>query len=130
MSWESTGRWRRVDFQAIDPIVSSTETFSLQRGQWPPWAQPLDQMERLWVYCPDAENAPAVPGSTATVVARILTERYDEKDHPKPYNYTFYLIAQGRNGGYHQSPPIRTSDPEHHSSGPAEWLDAYGPPPV
>lgn len=40
-------------------------------------------MQRIWVYCPDGENAIGVLGSTATVVARLLTERKDPKDAPE-----------------------------------------------
>jgi hypothetical protein len=86
-------------------------------------------MQRLWVYCPDDENPLNVPGSTVTVVMRLLTERYDPND-TQPYNYNFYLFAKTTDGRLFQSPPIRTTDPPHQSSTPPQWLDAYGPAPL
>ncbi len=50
-------------------------------------------MNRLWLYCPDDENPLGVPGSTAKVVGRLLTERIDQKDAPDVYNYNFYMIG-------------------------------------
>lgn len=128
-NWNSTETWKQVEFPAVQPIIGSNQTFRLELPRWPPWAQHSTQMQRLWVYCPDEENAIAVPGSTATVLARILSERHDAKDEPRPYNYNFYLFAQTTDGRLFQSPPIRTSLPPHHSSEPPAWLDAYGPPP-
>ncbi len=128
--WQSTGDWAQVDIPAIEPLISSNQTVGLDPVHWPGWAQGSTQMNRLWVYCPDDENAPSVPGSTVKVVARLLTERVDQKDAPEIYNYNFYMIAESSDGRYFQSPPIKTTDPPHRSTAPAQWLDASGPPPI
>ena len=128
--WQSTANWKPVEFPAVGQLLASNQSFQLPTQYWPHWDHTSTQMQRMWVYCPDAENGISVPGSTATVVARLLTERYDTKDHPKPYNYNFYLYAQATDGRLYQSPPIRTADPKHRSSAPPEWLNAYGPPPI
>lgn len=129
LDWQSTGTWREVKFPVVSGLLSSNQTFRLEPNHWPAWAHSSTQMQRIWVHCPDAENPIGVPGSTATVVARLLTERNDPKDVPETYNYNFYLYAQSTDGRLFQSPPIRTSDPKHRSTAPPEWLNAYGPPP-
>jgi hypothetical protein len=128
--WRSTEEWKQVQMPVVEELLGSNQTFGLDRADWPSWAQASTQMQRLWVFCPDDENAMGVPGSTAKVVARLLTERYDTKDDPRPYNYNFYLFAQSTDGRLFQSPPITTTDPRHHSTGPPQWLDLYGPPPL
>jgi hypothetical protein len=62
------------------------------------------------------------------VVATLLTEGIDPKDAPKIHNYNFYLIAETTGGEYFQSPPIRPSNPTHHSSSPSTWFEGIGPP--
>ena len=126
---QSTGDWKPVEFGVVDGILGSNQTFRLEKAHWPSWAHCSTQMQRLWVYCPDQENSPAVPGTTANVVARLLTERYDSKDF-RSYNYNFYLISRSTDGRLYQSPPIRTSEPQHHSSAPPDWLESIGPPPL
>lgn len=127
--WQSTGNWKPVDFEAVEPLLSSNQTFQVDRAQWPAWAQESTQMQRLWVYCPDADSPIQPAGVNATVVARALAERYDSKD-TKPYNYNFHLFALSTDGHLYQSPPIRTTLPAHHETTPPGWLDAYGPPPL
>ena len=128
MQWYSTKRWKPADFPVVQDLISSNETFQLDQQHWPPWANASTQMRRLWIYCPDEENQQHVPGSTTTMIARLLTEREDQKDAPQVYNYNFYMYAQATDGSIYQSPPIRTNLPPHRSSEPPEWLDAYGPP--
>ena len=128
--WSSTQAWKEIDFPVVEELLGSNQTFGLDHNHWPDWAQSSTQMQRLWVYCPDDENELGVPGSTAKVVARLLTERYDTRDEPRPYNYNFYLFALSTDDRLFQSPPIRTTDPRHHSSDSPEWLDSYGPPPL
>ena len=80
----------------------------------------------MWVYCP--ADPMASTATTAAIVARILSERRDPKDR-KQYNYNYYLVAESSNGGFFQSPPFKTSDLDHHSSGPHSILDSYPPAP-
>lgn len=127
--WQSTGNWKNVELRVVETIVGSNQTFQLDETRWPSWANSSTQMQRLWIYCPDEENPLHIPGSTAKVVARLLTERYDSKD-PYPYNYNFYMIAESTDGWLYQSPPIRTTEPKHQSSEPPDWLESYGPPPI
>ena len=118
--------WTPLELPAFNAARNSTQTFQLAREQWPTWAQRSTQMQRLWIYCP--LGGIASTATTASVVGRILTERWDRKDHPRPWNYNYYLLAEST-AGIFQSGPLRTTDPAHHSSGQPPELDAYAPPP-
>ena len=119
--------WTPLDLPIYNTIRGSTQTFYLARESWPQWARDTTQMRRLWVYCPGTPSPSTA--TTAAVVGRILTERFDRKDHPSSYNYNYYLIAESTSGVAFQSGPLRTTDPPHHSTGPADSLDAYQAPP-
>jgi hypothetical protein len=121
--------WKPVDMQSLDSILGSGQTCALPRAHWPGWTRSTTQLERLWIYCPDDETPITSHATTAGIIGRLLTERYDRKDQPKPYNYNFYFLAQSTSGEVFQSGPMRTVSPAHHSSAPPEWLDRYGPPP-
>ena len=125
----STESWKQIRLPAFQGYAGSNETYELDRSHWPSWAHGSTQFERIFVYCPDYENQISSQ-TTASIVGRLLTERYDIKDQPKPYNYNFYMLVLSTGGQVYQSPPIVTSSPPHHSSEPASWLNAYGPPPV
>lgn len=120
--------WKPVDLPVIEDALGSGLTFELPSSHWPSWAQSSTQLQRLWVYCPDEETTITSSGTTAEIIGRLLTERYDPKDLPKPYNYNFHLLAESSAGGYLQSPPFRSSDPTHHSSAPPDWLESYESP--
>ena len=120
--------WTPLDLPAFDKIRGSTQTYQLPRPSWPRWAQDSTQMQRLWVYCPPTPISSTV--TTAAVVGRFLTERFDRKDHPHSFNYNYYLLAESTAGRIFQSGPLLSTDPPHHSTGPAPSLDAYGPPPA
>lgn len=124
--WNSTSDWKAVDLDIADSIIASSQTAPLDRSRWPRWAG--TQTQRVFVFAPDEENPFQVPGSTAQIVAGILTERYDSKD-VKPYNYNFYLIAGSTGGQYYMSPPIRPNEVGHHSSGPITLPESFGQPP-
>lgn len=128
-NWKSTGEWKRIELDVLESVAGTTQTYRLSMQQWPSWANSLTQMNGLWIYAPDAKNRLQVPGSTASIVARLLTERHDVKDS-KPFNYNFYLIAESTDGQLYQSPPIRTVDPAHHSTKRPDWLERCGPPPI
>ncbi|PYP94408.1 MAG: hypothetical protein DMD38_15815 [Gemmatimonadetes bacterium] len=118
--------WTPLDLPAFNQVRNSTQTYLLPREKWPKWAQLSTQMQRLWIYCPPSGIASTA--TTAAVVGRMLTERFDRKDYPRPFNYNYHLLAESTAGAF-QSGPLRTTDPPHHSSEPAPALDAYGPPP-
>ena len=122
--------WKSIDLPVLERLVGSGQTYQLPSTSWPSWAHASTQFRRVWIYCPGPSNPLASTGTTAAIVGRILTERYDPKDHPRPFNYNFYLLTESTGGRAFQSGPIRTSDPLHHSSAPSTWLDTYGPPPV
>ena len=124
--WNSTGEWKAVDFDKVDSIMRSNQTVLLDKCYWPGWAS--SHTLRVFVFAPDEENPLQVPGSTAQIVAGLLTERYDSKDL-KPYNYNFYLIAGSTGGQHYMSPPIRPNDVRHHSSGPIVLPKSFGQPP-
>ncbi len=97
---------------------------------WTPLDLPAFDTVRgcLWVYCPPTPISSTA--TTAAVVGRFLTERFDRKDHPHSFNYNYYLLAESTAGRIFQSGPLLSTDPPHHSTGPAPSLDAYGPPPA
>ena len=119
-----------ISWTPLDPtfnlVRNSTQTYALPRKTWPDWARRSTQMRRLLIYCPPGGIASTA--TTANVVGRILTERFDAKDDPRPWNYNYYLLAETTRGVF-QSGPLRTTNPPHHSSGPPPDLDAYGGPP-
>ena len=106
------------------------ETYALPSEHWPTWGHSSTQFERMWLYCPDADNPVTSKETTAAVVGRLMTERHDVKDEPRPYNYNFYLVVESTDGRAFQSGPMRTSDVSHHSSQPHAILDGYDPPPL
>lgn len=134
MKWQSTGNWTPVQINVAEAAIASTETYELDRTQWPNWALSSTQTQRMFLYGPDEGYGRSVSGSTVAVIGRLLTERYDPKDTPLNYNYDIYLLTESTGGVYHQSPPIRTSELidglKHHSSGPPALLDSCGPAPI
>jgi hypothetical protein len=121
-------KWKRVDLPFLDGVVGSGQTYLLPSEQWPEWARGNPQFRRIAVYCPDPASPLASTATTAAVIARMITERYDERDWPKPYNYNAYLVVESTRGDVYQSEPIRPAAPPHHSSG-STWLDGLEPPP-
>ena len=118
-------KWKQVELPALQPLLKSDQTTLLPSTSWPAWARESTQVKRLWAYCP--KNPGTIPSThtTVAVVARLLAERYDHKD-AKPWNYNYYLLLQSTDGRIFQSPPLRTTDLDHHSSGP---LSIIGPGP-
>lgn len=125
-TWNSTGDWKAVDLDVVNSIVGSNQAVTLDKSCWPTWAS--TQTQRLFIFGPDEENPLNVPGSTARIVAGLLSERYDSKDQ-KPYNYNFYLVAESTGGQHYMSPPIRPINMRHHSSGPITLPESFGSPP-
>jgi len=123
-------KWKPVDLPFLERIAGSGQSYLLPSTSWPPWATQSTQFRRILIYCPDAANPVPSTETTAAVIGRFLTERYDVKDLPKPFNYDFYLLVESTSGGAYQSAPIRAEVPAHHSSAPSTWFDGYGPPPV
>lgn len=124
----SRGSWTPVELPILTTIQLTTEAQELSRVNWPAWATRSSQFNRILVYWdkPGSELQ-AASTSTGTLTA-LLTERLDPKDAPKIFNYNLYLIAQTTDGRLFQSPPIRPSNPAHHSSSPSTWFDELGSP--
>ena len=109
-------RWTETAFPILDSAFLTTQMFELDRSFWPQWATRSTQFERMWVFTPISSQ---IPGgmSTAQVVGKLLTERFDQKDD-NPFNYNYYIILRTTEGKYLQSSPIKTTDIDHHSSSP------------
>ncbi|MDP1808015.1 MAG: hypothetical protein Q8L35_00570, partial [Actinomycetota bacterium] len=99
--WNSTGNWKPIDGDLVNSMIGSNQIAPLEKSHWPAWASA--QTQSIYIFGPDQENPLTVPGSTARVVAGLLTERYDSKDL-KPHNYNFYLVAITTGGQYYMSP--------------------------
>ena len=122
--------WKRIDLPILNELIGSGQSYALPSSHWPSWARGEQQFRRIAIYCPDPTQSLASTATTARVIGRLLTERYDPKDLPEPFNYNFYLLTQTTRGEIFQSGPIPTTDPLHHSGSASTWLDTYGPPPV
>ncbi|MCX4188350.1 hypothetical protein [Methylophaga sp. OBS4] len=123
----STSKWTSLDFPAISSIRRSTMPTKLPRDKWPAWASSSTQFNRILSY-------PFIPAEvklestlpSSIIAATLLTERIDIKDKPKVYNYNIYLMAESTDGKLYHSPPIRTTNPSHHSTAPSTWFDSVG----
>lgn len=113
--------WKRVEIPEIQPLLGSGLTYLLPTTGWPTWARRSTQFERVWAYCPGGSAGLASTYTTATVVARLLTERFDRKDE-RPYNHNYHLLVQTTDGAFYQSPPLRTTDIDHHTSAPLQLV--------
>ena len=122
--------WKRIEFPIFNELVGSGQTYDLPTTSWPSWARGQGQFRRILIHCPEADKPLAPTMTTAAVIGRLLTERYDLKDLPKPFNYNFYLLTETTRGELFQSAPIPTTDPLHHSASASTWFNSYGPPPV
>ena len=116
--------WKRVEIPEIQPLLGSGQTVLLPTTGWPKWAHDSTQFERIWAYCPGTSAGLPSTYTTATVVARLLTERFDRKDE-RPYNHNYHLLVKTSDGAFYQSPPLRTTDIDHHTSTPLQLGDIY-----
>jgi hypothetical protein len=128
-NWKSTGEWKEIELDIARSIIGSTQVFEVSRPYWPSWAHSSTQMNRLWIYEPSSSIGKQVPSSDIHIVAHLITERVDPHDK-KPLNFNLYLIAESTDGRHYQSPPLRTTDPVHHSTGVPKWLEDCDPPPI
>lgn len=120
--------WKPISFSVCKEIESSTDVHELSRGKWPMWAQTSTQFNRILIYSHQADIRVNTTSPSTGIIAALLTERIDLKDAPHIYNYNIYLIVETTDGRFFQSPPIRPSDPVHHSSSPSTWFDNLGSP--
>jgi len=123
----STSEWKPIDLPVLqDPLSSGIR--ELARDHWPQWATSSTKFNRIWMVSGDAgRNLGSTAPSTA-IRGALLTERIDQKDDPKIYNYNVYLIAETTDGRHFQSGPIAPSEPTHHSSSPSTWFEGLGSP--
>jgi hypothetical protein len=124
----STSTWKPVDLPILKTVQLTTATIELSRPQWPNWAASSTQFNRMFAYCPNLSSELHSSSLSTANLTALLTERIDQKDYPKLFNYNIYLIAETTDGRLFQSPPIIPTDPEHHSSAPSTWLNNLGTP--
>jgi len=111
-----TRTWSPIDASVVDPILRSGCTYELPRDIWP-FGSTESQFLRMFIYGLAAnEETPSV-ATTALVVARLLSERFDSKD-TQPINYDWYSIMQRSDGAFFQSGPHKDIDFGHHLSSP------------
>jgi len=122
--------WKPVQLSILEQLANSGQTCLLPKQYWPVWAHRSTQFEQIWIHCPNEHERIKSDLTTAEITARLITERFDIKDDPKPLNYNYYLLVRTTDGQVFQSGPLRTSDILHHSSERSSDLDAYGPPTV
>jgi hypothetical protein len=126
VTYSSTASWTVIDLPVLEQIKRSTDLRELSRSKWPSWTHGSTQFNRILGYATCANAGSTLP--TTGIVATLLVERIDPKDAPKVMNYNFHLIAESTDGRIFQSPPIRPTDPKHHSSAPSTWFDNLGSP--
>ncbi len=113
--------WTTLPAAVFESILGSGCTYEFQRPEWPNWARGAPQVQRVIAYAlAPGETIPSIQ-TTGTVVARLLTERYDPKDEA-PFNYNWYAVVQSSNGAFYQSGPHRDVDFGHHLSRPISNL--------
>jgi hypothetical protein len=109
--------WTELSATAFAPIIGSGNTRELLRNDWPAWAQNAPQVQRLWIYgLATNETIPSLQ-TTAKVVARLVTERFDAGDR-EPNNYNWYAVVKITDDRYLQSGPHNNIDFGHHLAQP------------
>jgi hypothetical protein len=113
--------WTPFESGAFAPIHKSGLTYELQPAQRPAWGRASAPFLRFFAYAllPD-ETVPSVQ-TTGTVVARMLSERYDPKDEA-PYNYNWYWVVKSSDGRLFHSGPHRDVDFGHRLHQPISSL--------
>lgn len=124
----TTSKWKPIDASVVSGLHLTTDYCELPRSQWPAWASQSTSFTRLAVCGVPVQGTIGSTSPSTGIVAALLTERVDPKDHPKILNYNVYLIAQTTDEKLFQSPPIVPTDPAHHSSSPSTWFNAVGSP--
>ncbi len=114
--------------QVLKTVERTTDARELSRENWPSWASRSTHFNRILAFSIPADSNLQSLSPYTGILTALLTERIDLKDDPRKYNYNIYLIAQTTDGHLYQSPPIKTSDPAHHSSAPSTWFDKLGSP--
>ena len=128
VTYLSTSAWKPIEPPILKEIQLTTDARELSRAHWPSWAVASTQFNRLLAYSRQAESNLHVTSPSTGILAALLTERIDSKDAPQIYNYNIYLIVETKDGKLFHSPPIRPSDPTHHSSSPSTWFNGLGSP--
>ena len=114
-------RWTSIDVTRLKPILSSGNTCEVPRENWLPWMQQAPQLRRFFAYAlRPGEDVPSLRTSSQ-VVARLLTERLDEKDE-EPFNYDWYGVVQSSSGSYYLSGPHKDIDFGHHLAQPVSAI--------
>jgi hypothetical protein len=112
--------WTPIDFPFLGADLPTTQICEIPQSSWPAWAVGSRQFTGFWVHLPTSTEYKATM-TTAAVIAKLITERYDHKDEA-PWNYNYHLIARTTDGNYLQSGPLKTTDIDHHSSAPTSAL--------
>lgn len=109
--------WSPIRSEIVTSLVASGCTFELPREQWP-FGSTESQFVRIFVYgLTEQERIPSSV-TTAEMVARLLTERFDAKD-TLPLNYNWYSIVERSDRQFFQSGPHKDVDFGHHLASPA-----------
>lgn len=110
-------RWTPIDGTSLAGVIASGKTYKLPRDSWPEWAQKAPQFEQLWIYgLAPGETSPSYQ-TTAEIVVRLLSQRFDPKDR-EPYNYDWYAVARLSSNSYVLSGPHKNIDFGHHLAQP------------
>ena len=116
-------KWKPLEFQQFDEYRDSGEAVLLPSSHWPKWAKEKPQFKRIAILCPSSSGSLVSTETTAQIIGKLITERYDIKDYQKEFNHNFYLLIQSTSGNLLQSEPIKTTSPSHHTSSPSTWLN-------
>jgi len=126
-TFPSTTSWIPIDLPVLSSIERSTYATEISRDNWPNWTAGSTQFNRIIFY-----SRPKIKTQNSSLLSAslnaLLTERIDLKDFPKIYNYNMYVVAETTDGKLFQSPPIKPTDPKHHSSKPSTWFEKLGSP--
>jgi len=109
--------WSRLSSAAFEEVLGSGKTFTLSPSDRPAWAQDQAKFRRMWVYGLGAGEITPSLQTTASMVAKLITERFDPRDE-LPYNYNWYAVIESSNGGLFQSGPHRDVEFGHHLATP------------
>ncbi len=124
----STSEWTHIDPAILRSIQTTTDARELSRTNWPHFAAESTKFNRIVVLSFPADSTLCSTSRSTGILATLLTERIDPKDAPNIYNYNRHLIAETTDGQAYLSPPMKTTDPLHHSSSPSTWFDGLGSP--
>ena len=112
--------WTTLDRNILAPVLESGLTYELQLAERPAWGRSHPFLRFFAYGLTPGESMPSIQ-TTGTMVARMLTERYDHNDQA-PYNYNWYWVVESPEGRLFHSGPHRDVDFGHHLERPISAL--------